>query len=108
AVRAFNNKRMQMTSKQSWSAYTSATSAKRQNDSERQRKSAPPQAAHSRVHGGVSVRSSYNKEKIRLTRETAQRAENRLTRRAILPTGRKLVSFASRAYVGDPAGWLMP
>src|SRR5205814_7060100 len=51
AVRAFNNKRMQMTSKQSWSAYTSATSAKRQNDSERQRKSAPPQAAHSRVHG---------------------------------------------------------
>src|SRR5262249_34746162 len=108
AVRAFNNRQMKMTSNQSWSAYTSATSAKRQNDSERQRNSAPPQAAHNRVQDGVSVRSSYNREKIKLTRSTAQRAENRLTRRAMLPIGKKVVSFASSAYVGDPAGWLIP
>ena len=37
-----------------------------------------------------------------------QRAEKALTRRATLPRGMKVASFANNEYVGEPAGWLMP
>src|SRR5712691_1121066 len=78
AIRALSSTVRSMTIKQSCSAYTSATSAKRQNDSDTQRKSAPLQAALSRVHSDEPARSSYNRKKSRLTVSAPKRAENRL------------------------------
>src|SRR5262249_9125659 len=65
AVRALSSTVKSMRIKQSCSAYTSATSAKRQNDSDTQRKSAPLQAEQSCVHRGVPTRRSYNMVKSR-------------------------------------------
>src|SRR5712692_481609 len=76
------------------SVYTSVTSAKRQKDSDTNKNSAPLNAALVRTHGSAAARSLSSKAKSRATDRAPARAEKALTRRAMLPIGKKVMSFA--------------